>query len=95
MGERIEQGVHGRRTAQKHPSKQTPENVGRRLLEIVIYEKACRIGGTLSLDDLSETEIGDWTMPTFRAACAYAVSQGWLIVQDDVVTLTVAGLRAA
>jgi hypothetical protein len=45
--------------------------------------------------DLAETEVGDWTMPNFSAACAYAASQGWLTVEDDVVTLTTAGLRAA
>jgi hypothetical protein len=55
----------------------------------------CRIGGTLTLDDLAETEIGDWKMPDFRLARTYAVSQGWLIVEDDVLTLTAAGLAAA
>ena len=65
-------------------------------LGVAVYDKACRIGGTLSLDDLAETsEIGDWKMPDFRMACSYAASQGWLIVQDDVLTLTTAGLRAA
>ena len=44
------------------------------------------------LNDLSETEIGDWTMPNFRAACAYAASQGSLIVRDDAATLTSAGI---
>ena len=34
-------------------------------------------------------------MPDFKAACAYAASQGWLIVQDDALTLTTAGLAAA
>jgi hypothetical protein len=34
-------------------------------------------------------------MPDFRMACAYAVSQGWLIVQDDALTLITAGLAAA
>ena len=34
-------------------------------------------------------------MPDFKAACAYAVSQGWLIVVDDALTLTTAGLAAA
>ena len=34
-------------------------------------------------------------MPDFKAACAYAASQGWLIVEDDVVTLSRAGLAAA
>ena len=49
-----------------------------------------------SLDELAETsEIGNWKMPDFKAASAYAVSQGWLIVRDDVLTLTVAGLAAA
>jgi hypothetical protein len=47
------------------------------------------------LDDVSGTEIGDWKMPDFRMACGYAASQGWLIVQDDTVTLTTAGLAAS
>jgi hypothetical protein len=77
-------------------AKSLPAAIGRRLLEIIVYDKCCRIGGTLSLDDLAETsEIGDWKMPDFRMACAYAASQGWLIVQDDAVTLTMAGLAAA
>jgi hypothetical protein len=60
------------------------------------YGKCCRIGGTLTLDDLAKTSaIGDWTKPDFRTACSYAASQGWLIVEDDVLTLTVAGLTAA
>jgi hypothetical protein len=30
-----------------------------------------RIGGTLTMDDLAETsEVGDWKMPEFKAACA-------------------------
>jgi hypothetical protein len=40
------------------------------------------------------SEIDDWKMPDFKAACGYAASQGWLIVQDDVLTLTTAGLAA-
>jgi hypothetical protein len=65
-------------------------------LAIVVYDKCCRIGATLSLDDLAETsEIGDWKMPDFKQACAYAASQGWLIVDDDALTLTTAGLAAA
>lgn len=97
MAEHIEQqGVQRPGIARKRPSKQTAEMIGRRLLEIVVYDRRCRIGETLSLDDLAETsEVGDWKMPCFKAACSYAASQGWLIVQDDVVTLTVAGLRAA
>ena len=95
MGEHIEQGIRSARIARKRPSKQTPQTTGRRLLEIVVYEKCCRIGGTLDLDDLAETEIGDWRMPEFRDACRYAASQGWLIVKDDLLTLTTAGLAAA
>jgi hypothetical protein len=53
-------------------------------LEIVVYGRHCRIGGRLTLDDLAESEIGDWKMPDFKAACAYAVAQGWLIVEDIV-----------
>jgi hypothetical protein len=96
MGEHTEQRITQRpRIARKRPGKQKPERMGRRLLEIVVYEKCCRIGATLSLDDLAETEVGDWKMPAFKAACAYAVSQGWLIVRDDALTLTTAGLAAA
>jgi hypothetical protein len=48
------------------------------------------------MDDLVATsEIGDWKMPDFEAACAYAASQGWLVVQGDALTLTTAGLAAA
>ena len=97
MGEHVEDRNTGRlRTARKRPSKQTSETIGRRLLEIVVYRKSCRVGGTLTLDELAETsEVGDWMMPEFRAACSYAVIQGWLIVQHDRVTLTTAGLAAA
>ena len=96
MGEHIEQqGIQRSRIARKHPSKQTAETIGRRLLAIVVYDKHCRIGGTLTLDELAETEIGDWAMADFKMACSYAASQGWLIVEDDAVTLNTAGLRAA
>ena len=63
--------------ARNRPGKQSAEAMGRRLLRIVVYDKRCRIGGTLRLDDLAATsEIGDWLMPDLKAACAYAVSQG-------------------
>jgi hypothetical protein len=82
--------------ARKRPGERTAELIARRLLEIVVYDKQCRIGGTLTLDDLAETsEIGDWLMPDLKTACAYAASQGWLIVSDDALTLTTAGLAAA
>jgi hypothetical protein len=84
------------RIGRKRAGKQTPEQIARRLLKVVVYDKQCRIGGTLTLDDLAEnSEIGDWKMPDFKAASAYAVSQGWLIVVDDMLMLTVAGLAAA
>jgi hypothetical protein len=84
------------RNERKRPGKQTPEALARRLLRIVVYDKQCRIGGTLTLDYLAETsEVGDWKMPYFKAARAYAVSQGWLIVVDDTLMLTTAGLAAA
>jgi hypothetical protein len=96
MGEHIEQAARSARAARKRRSRQqTPQTLGRRLLEIVVYKKCCRIGNKLTLDDLAETEIGDWSMPDFRAAGVYAASQGWLIIQDDTVTLTTAGLAAA
>ena len=44
------------------------------------------------LDDLANIlQISDRSMPDFRIACSYAAKQGWLIVEDDVLTLTVAG----
>jgi hypothetical protein len=97
MGEHIQQqGLRRARIARTWSGQQTPEAMGRRLLEVVVYDKCCRIGGSLTLDDLAETpEVGDWKMPDFRAACSYAASQGWLIVRDDVLTLTTAGLAAA
>ena len=39
------------------------EVIGRRLLEIIVYAKHCRVAGKLTLDDLEVTEIGDWKMP--------------------------------
>jgi hypothetical protein len=68
MGEHTEQRITDRRRiVRKGPSKQTPEMIGRRLLTIVVYDKRCRIGATLTLDDLAETsDIGDWKMPDFK-----------------------------
>jgi hypothetical protein len=67
--------------------------MGRRLLEIVVYDTSYRIGGTLTLDDLTETSaIGGWKCRSSRPP-AYPASQGWLIVEDDRLTLT-AGLPA-
>ena len=63
------------RISRKRAGKQTPEQIARRLLKVVVYDKQCRIGGTLTLDDLAETsEVGDSKMPDFRMACSYAAS---------------------
>jgi hypothetical protein len=96
MGEHTTQvAFESRRTVRELPRKQTAKELGRRLLDIIVYEKGYRIGGTLCLDDLDATDIGDWKMPDYKAACAYAVSQGWLVVEHDTLMLTTAGLAAA
>jgi hypothetical protein len=96
MGEHSAQTTADRaRSARKQARKQAPDAMGLRLLEIIVYGQNCRIGGHVSVDDLEATEIGDWSMPAFKAACGYAASQGWLIVRDDGLTLTTAGLAAA
>ena len=96
MGEHTAQSVfEGRRTTRKRARPHTPNEFGHRLLDIIVYEKGCRIGGTLSLDDLDATDIGDWKMSDYKAACAYAVSQGWLVIENDTLMLTTAGLAAA
>jgi hypothetical protein len=97
MGEHTEQRITERpRIARNRPGKQEPEAIARRLLQIAVYDKSCRIGGKLTVDNLAETsEVGDWKMPNFKLACAYAVSQGWLVVADDILTLTTAGTAAA
>ena len=97
MGEHIaEQNTDRRRVSRKQPKKPTAEAIGRKLLDVVVYGKHCRIGNKLTLDDLAETsEIGDWKMPDFRIACSYAASQGWLNIDGDTLTLTAAGLASA
>jgi hypothetical protein len=97
MREHTEQRITDRpQIARKRLGKQQPEAIARRLLQIAVYDKSCRIGGTLTLDDLAETsEVGDWKMPAFKAACSYAACQGWLVIENDVLTLTTAGLAAA
>jgi hypothetical protein len=96
MGEHTTQRVGGgHRTNRKRPRPQAAKEFGRRLLDIIVYEKGYRIGGTLNLDDLDATDIGDWKMSDYKAACAYAVSQGWLVIENDTLMLTTAGLAAA
>jgi hypothetical protein len=97
MGEYVVQQNNGRgRSKRSGPRSKTAEAIGRRLLDVVVYSKGCRAGDTLLLDDLAETsEVGDWKMPDYKMACTYAASQGWLIIKDDSLTLTTAGLAAA
>jgi hypothetical protein len=97
MGENIAmQNTIRRLVSKKQPGKQTAEAIGRKLLDVVVYRKHCRIGNKLTLDDLAETsEVGDWKMPDFRMACSYAASQGWLNIEGDTLTLTAAGLASA
>jgi hypothetical protein len=61
MGEHVtEQNTNRRLISRKQPKKQTAEAIGRKLLDVVVYRKHCRIGNKLTLDDLAETsEVGD------------------------------------
>jgi hypothetical protein len=97
MGEHIaQQNTKRRPSSRKRPGKPTTEAMGRKLLDIIVYSKSGRSGQTLILDDLAETtEIGDWKMPDFKSACTFAASQGWLVIEKDGLTLTMAGLAAA
>jgi hypothetical protein len=61
---------------------------------IVVYTKHCRVGGKLTLDDLEVTEKVIGRCPEFRSACGCAASQGWLVVANDTVTPTTAGMAA-
>lgn len=95
MGEHVAQHLIAP-SGRKRQSKQTAQAIGRKLLEVVVYSKGCRIGRRLTLDDLvATTEIGDWKMPDYRAGCTYAASQGWLVIEGDTLRLTTAGFAAA
>jgi hypothetical protein len=95
MGEHVAQH-HTAPSARKPLSKQTAQAIGRKLLDVVVYGKRCRIGQSLTLDDLvATTDIGDWKMPDYRAGCTYAASQGWLLIEGDTLKLTTAGFAAA
>jgi hypothetical protein len=41
-------GFDGHRISAKHPQPQTVNEFSRRLLDIIVYEKGCRIGATFS-----------------------------------------------
>jgi hypothetical protein len=90
MGENIHQRTAKTRTAR------TAEPIARKLLDVIVYDKGCRIGDKLTLDDLIETtDIGDWKMSVFESARAYAAAQGWLVIEGDNIRLTTAGSAAA
>jgi hypothetical protein len=91
MGENIYE-----RAGKSHAEVRAAEPIARKLLDVIVYDKGCRIGDKLSLDDLIETtDIGDWKMPAFEAARSYAVAQGWLVMEGDGMKLTTAGSAAA
>jgi hypothetical protein len=97
MGENISHPNIGRhRIGATGPRKQAAEVIGRRLLEVLVYVKHCRVGVKLDIGDLAETtEVGDWKMPDFKIACTYAAAQNWLILGPNTLTLAPAGLAAA
>ena len=97
MGEHVAQQNSARgRISRKRPGAQTAEAIGRRLLDVIVYGKSCRIGDKVILNDLAETsEVGDWRMPDFKMACTYAASQGWLVIEGNTLMLTTAGSAAA
>jgi hypothetical protein len=88
--------VPSRRSRPSIADADPPQALARRLLEILVYKLFCRAGGSVRIAEVADTtEIGDWKMPEFKACCTYAVSQGWLIVEEDSLILTNAGLAAA
>jgi hypothetical protein len=97
MGEYVaKQNIGHSGTGSKRPREQPAEAFGRRLLDVIVYGKNCRIGDKVTVDDLAETsEVGDWKMPNFKMACTYAASQGWLAIEGDTLMLTTAGSAAA
>ena len=96
MEEIVPHNIAHRRISRGRPRRQAAEEIGRRLVDVVVYAMGCRIGDKVSLDDLAETsEMGDWKMPDFKIACAYAASQGWLVMEGDALMLTTAGSAAA
>lgn len=60
MGEHVaQQNIERHQFNGKRRRRQTPQVIGRRLLDVVVYQKDCRIGDRLDLDVLSETsEVG-------------------------------------
>jgi hypothetical protein len=91
MGENIHQ-----QTAKTRREALAAEPIARKLLDVIVYDKGCRIGDRLTLDDLIETtDIGDWKMSAFETARTYAAAQGWLAIEGESMRLTTAGSAAA
>jgi hypothetical protein len=91
MGENIQ-----RRTDKIRMEAHTAEPIARKLLGAIVYDKGCRVGDKLTLDDLIETtDIGDWKMSVFETARTYAAAQGWLVIEGESMGLTTAGSAAA
>ena len=91
MGENIH-----RRTAKARTKPGTEEPIARKLLDVFVYDKGCRVGDKLTLVDLIETtDVGDWNMAVFETARSYAAAQGWFVIEGDDMRLTTAGAAAA
>ena len=91
MGENVHQ-----RAVKARTELRPAEQVARKLLDVIVYDKGCRIGDKLTVDDLIQTTgIGDWKMSAFETARIYAVAQGWLVMEGDSMKLTTAGSAAA
>jgi hypothetical protein len=84
------------RAAEARTEARAPEAIARRLLNVIVYDRSCRVGDKLTLDNLIETtDIGEWKMSAFEAARTHAVAQGWLVIEGDSMRLTIAGSAAA
>ena len=95
MSENAYSNVARRKLAKSADAGQPEQALGRRLLEILVYEICCRPGDKVATEQVADSEIGDWKMPQYKAGCSYAVSQGWLIVEENGLVLTTAGMAAA
>lgn len=81
----------------QHPGQpRMPEVVARELLNVIVYDKFCRGGDTVGLDELimiygkNGRELSRFVM-----ARTYAAAQGWLVTEGNKLRLTTAGLAAA
>ena len=82
--------------AKIQPETCTAEPKARKLLNVIVYDRNSRVGDKLTLYHLIETtDIGDWKMSAFEAAGTYAVSQGWLVIEDNSLRSSPAGSAAA